>query len=1091
MDSSRGKQILFLATAAALLSPFSYASGQITSAQAASSGPGHPWQGGAHEVNLYSLARETTLPIVAWASRGDLEIDFGLHHCSQGVGSDATLSPKWTHSYDARVDAWTDSGGVQRAALVLGDHTAHLFKKVGGAWIEDDGYRDHLSATATGFLVKRRSREQWTFEPTATTGRYRLASITDRSGNAIALEYDGVGNLVRVKDPTQRWVGLEYATVGGVTKLVRVTFEGQSLRGSFNRAWTLAYDVQGRLKTVTEPDARTTTFGYTSDGRNNVASMIDRAGATTTFGYTLDDASWEQLPAHSSSERSYSSKPTSSTRLLTDELGITATATFDSSTRLVSLADAAGVATTLSYADVDYAFAPSQVLLSTGSLWQFDFDGRGDILRTTDAAGQHHDYVYDALDRLVRSEEPLCTDAWGVVEPQRHRTEYVYDTLDRLIRVDRLSPSVTLSTSYQYDSNGNRNVATDPAGNSTQYVWDYYGNLASITTPTGRTVRRIFRMPEPTYNYTRPRRAVDGNGDAITYSYDAVGRRIYSRKDGGQPLLYQYDAMDRLVRITDQSQSDPADQVLQFQWRLDGTLLNEIHSGGTVYHGVLANGDPLCVQVNPNTPGMREYRYVYDSLGRLKTIVDRSESTKITRDASGRVTSRIAPSGARVDYVYDALDRVVSKQVFDAANQLLSSYDMSFQENGLLKQQVELGPYGYITTRYGYDLFNRLVREEKTGGLSYDATWTYDAAGNRIRQVENGVTTTYAYDADDLLLTAVDSSGTQTFTWNANGQLTQRARSTLTQRFNYDERGQLAQLDDTHLSPSTFTKVAGYRYDGLGRLSGSLEYDNYGNLNSTSRRIFDRDDVVREELYTASGYLVGERENLFEGGLLTTRDLTGGTTYYPATDGLGSVKDLADSYGYLHPTYAVSNAFGNPIASSAYDLETGFAADCGAREDLDAGLLWTGATFALPDVGVVLSSGPFGDVFAQEDGKQDKKGGWFLMHGPCGFYGWVWLDDREGGRGRDESVWDYGRRLWHAAYSWEDRLKDLRDRLKKYKDWLDEMNNRHGLSKSLYLISVYEREIKDLESKIADAEKELSEAQKRLDELRGAGCKDW
>ncbi len=966
MDSSRAKQIRFLATAAALLFLLSPARAQITSSQAASSGPGHPWQGGAHAVNLYSLARETTLPIVAWKSRGDLRIDFGLIHCSQGVGTDATLSPKWVHSYDARIDVWTDSGGVQRAALVEGDHTVHLFRKSGGAWIEDDGYRERLTATATGFVIKRRSRDQWTFEPTATTGRYRLASITDRSGNVITLEYDNAGNLVRVKDPTQRWVGLEYATIGGATKLVRVTFEGQSLRGSFRREWALAYDAQGRLKTVTWtwPLSWQTTFSYTSDGRNNLSSMTDRAGAVTSFSYSVDDLAWEQLPNHSSSERSYFSKPTSSTRLLTDEIGITMTATFDSSTRLISLADAVLHTTTRSYTDGDYPFGAAQILLPTGNLWQYDFDGHGYVLRVTDPAGEPYDYVYDGLDRLIRTVEPLCTDAWGTTDPQQRRTEYVYDTLDRLIRVDRVSPSVTLSTSYQYDSHGNRNVVTDPAGKSTHYTWDYYGNLATVTTPSGRTVRRIFRSPDLTHNYTRPRRAIDGNGDGFSYSYDAVGRRISSRKAGGPPMVYVYDAMDRVLQVIDTSQSDPADQILQFQWRPDGTLLNESHSGETVYHGVFPNGERQCVQVNPGTASMREYRYVYDGLGRLKTIVDRNESTKFNRDAEGRVTSRISPSGARVDFTYDALDRVVSKQAIDGSNHLVASFDLRFQENGLLAEQIETGAYGSITSRYGWDLFNRLVREEKTGGLSYDATWSYDAGGNRVSQLENGVLTSYAYDQDDLLLSAVSPSGSESFTWSANAELVQRDRPGLSQRFLYDDQGRLAELDDTRLSPSTWTPLARYRYDGIGRLTSNEKYDYYGSLLATNRRVYDRNDVVREESFTASGTLVGEQENLFAGGLLTTRDLTSGTTWYPSSDGFGSVKELADDYGSLHPTYAVSNAFGQEIVANVYDLEQSFAADRGVREDQDTGLLWNGVAFALPDVAVALSNGPFGRIDA-------------------------------------------------------------------------------------------------------------------------------
>jgi len=52
---------------------------------------------------------------------------------------------------------------------------------------------------------------------------------------------------------------------------------------------------------------------------------------------------------------------------------------------------------------------------------------------------------------------------------------------------------------------------------------------------------------------------------------------------------------------------------------------------------------------------------------------------------------------------------------------------------------------------YSYDKANQLIGEQRTGGLAYQAGYSYDPAGNRTQLVKNGVTTTYTYDAANQL----------------------------------------------------------------------------------------------------------------------------------------------------------------------------------------------------------------------------------------------------------------------------------------------------------------------------------------------------
>ena len=75
------------------------------------------------------------------------------------------------------------------------------------------------------------------------------------------------------------------------------------------------------------------------------------------------------------------------------------------------------------YADPDFAWAPSLITAGSGTQWQTDYDGNGNVVGQTDPAGQRWDYAWDARNNLLQVLEPLVTDAWGVTEPARRRTD--------------------------------------------------------------------------------------------------------------------------------------------------------------------------------------------------------------------------------------------------------------------------------------------------------------------------------------------------------------------------------------------------------------------------------------------------------------------------------------------------------------------------------------------------------------------------------------------------------------------------------------------------------------------------------------------
>ena len=86
-----------------------------------------------------------------------------------------------------------------------------------------------------------------------------------------------------------------------------------------------------------------------------------------------------------------------------------------------------------------------------------------------------------------------------------------------------MSGASPASISYNYDTAGNLVSVTDPEGNITTYLYDDAGNLVKETSPdTGIT----------------------------HYRYDETGNLISKKVNSDNPILYDYDALSRLTRVS-------------------------------------------------------------------------------------------------------------------------------------------------------------------------------------------------------------------------------------------------------------------------------------------------------------------------------------------------------------------------------------------------------------------------------------------------------------------------------------------------------------------------------------------------------------
>jgi hypothetical protein len=113
---------------------------------------------------------------------------------------------------------------------------------------------------------------------------------------------------------------------------------------------------------------------------------------------------------------------------------------------------------------------------------------------------------------------------------------------------------------------------------------------------------------------------------------------------------------------------------------------------------------------------------------------------------------------------------------------------------------------------YMLDKDYRLTNERRTdgaGGVSFNISYTYDAANNRTKKQDGGVVTTYSYSARNTLEKAESPGQVVTYQYDNRGNRTVRIAGAQRTTSTYDIESRLTGLDDG-------ASVRSFRYDHFG-----------------------------------------------------------------------------------------------------------------------------------------------------------------------------------------------------------------------------------------------------------------------------------
>lgn len=386
--------------------------------------------------------------------------------------------------------------------------------------------------------------------------------------------------------------------------------------------------------------------------------------------------------------------------------------------------------------------------------WPYRYDGYNRLVSTADPMGNVTGYTYDANGNLTEyfmKGELLDTSPGSSGNARLAQVRHVFDDMDRPIIVGRVyfdpatqipitdGTSNTLlvwnntsqllsytddnarTTTFTYDTANRKHVVTDPKGNSTAYTYDSNSNVIAVT----ELEKSDLGNPDETFT--------------TLYNYDALDRIIRSTDNVGNLDQQAYDSRDNLTSTIDARGN-------RVRYRYDG--LNRLIA---TEHDLTTTGDGA-----GTVTGVIQTMQSWDDSNRLVTETDgNGNTTTHVYDALGRaITTEFADCTSR-QRLYDVHDNPI--QTTEASGTVADhSYDLL---NRMTHATYTPGPTVPDDTTFDTFTYDGLSRVRSALNDDAAVTFEYDSLGNVLRQIQNGYVTTSSYDGVGNKLTCTYPGG--------------------------------------------------------------------------------------------------------------------------------------------------------------------------------------------------------------------------------------------------------------------------------------------------------------------------------------------
>ncbi|MCA8959380.1 MAG: hypothetical protein KDC38_02655 [Planctomycetes bacterium] len=564
-------------------------------------------------------------------------------------------------------------------------------------------------------------------------------------------DYGPCGNLVRTRadnsgvgDPSMPWI----ETTATYDDEDRIVSTSRKLASSSTADTQIAYDANGNMIRVTDPEGLTISYEYDGLGRV-IRTNLDTTPAGALKPETVSTlTTWDRNGNRTSTEGP--SDHDSDGNLDKTLYG------FDGRNRLYNVITPVGTETVFEYSPRGWNSSAS-IFGTTGGASPSGNDTSSNVLLSVVES------EYDATGSTVLQRDLRFTPGQpaGSTGPE---TEYRYDRNG--LEVERVDPAGHM-TSMNYDGLGRVVEIIDSLGNSTTYVYDAMGypieSSSSAADPFGG----------PTVQRTRHD------------LYDGRGLRIRSFFEG-EVNYYAYGARGTLVAHADgrsaSTQSDPFGQVpssvptpgntMRFTTVRTSTGLRQ-QAFTDMWVGGQAPGsfDLWTPGFDPSTApsgvaATSTSTVEYDRVGNVTSVTSGANRTMtFTYDAKHRLATKSFPDGSHTATTYYPDGSVHVHTLHDPTASVIRStetkYDSSGRSKGMLVLAARPGYDGTTAQSFewnGLDLVTRAT-DSKSGVDYLDSVVerSFDSLGRILTESQNGLVVTTSYD--DLYPTGITFPG--------------------------------------------------------------------------------------------------------------------------------------------------------------------------------------------------------------------------------------------------------------------------------------------------------------------------------------------
>jgi len=682
-------------------------------------------------------------------------------------------------------------------------------------------------------------------------------TLLRNSSGYLLVEYDGTfyqfsanGALSYVQDPNGNRITASYNAQGQLTSLTHS--DGEYI--------DLTYNAQGHLSSLTDSTGQTETYGYDPTGQY----LTSYTNVYGTINYTYITGSAPALN-NALAEIAYPND----TRMYFS---------YDAQGRLIDQHQNGNANDqSISYLD------PGGYVVSdaNGNRTTVYFDLFGAAAETIDPLGNITHNYYDSNLNLTK-----------VVGPGGVTYTYSYDARGNVISV---TDPLGLTTNHTYDAHGNLTSYTDAKGNTTAYKYDTANDLLSITYANGTTQSYSYNPLGEATQYLNAR------GQAVGYTYNAQGLVATESFADGTSYTYTYNPLGNLTSATDAQSNttsfiygNPANPNLLTEVDYpDGTWLKFSYNNiGQRTHSVDQTGFTV--------------DYSYDALGRLSELTDGSGNRIVlyTYDNAGSLIQKDMGNGTRTVYTYDADGNVLSITNYASVGGPVNSFDVYTYDvlGNVLTDTNQDGEWVY-----SYDADSQLTgavftanSTDPDGLTAQNIQYVYDAAGNRVSETVNGVTTTYVANNVNEYTSSTTAGVTRSYQYDLDGNLIAQTVGASTTTYSFNVLDQLTSVNGPGLAAS-------YGYDALGNRVSQV-------INGVTTN-FQIDPAGLGNVvatYDATGAVTAHYT--YGVGLVSQVDPTGISAYYDFNN-IGSTVGVTNTIGAYVDKYAYM-PFGVTLASS-------------------------------------------------------------------------------------------------------------------------------------------------------------------------------